>query len=262
MQNIKKQFEETGFFAPIDVLPAADLRDVVQRHAQLQQHVVQHCGAPQRFKLHLLANWLADIVRHPAILDVVEQLIGPNILCWSTDFFIKPPQDPSFVSLHQDCTYAGLTPFDGAVNVWLALTPSTQASGCLQVIPGSHQLGQLSHRQTDSKDNMLFYGQTIEQPFQQAQHVNIELQPGQASIHHMVIAHGSQPNTTHLPRIGFVLRYMHPAVRQSKGVDSATLVRGQDTHGHFELEPWPEQDFSPEAVAAFKKALMRPSALG
>ena len=262
MQNIKKQFEDEGFFAPIDVLSASDLANVVHKHEKLQQKIKQYFGAPQRFKLHLLVNWLADIVRHKNIVDAVEQIIGPNILCWSTDFFIKLPHDPSFVSLHQDCTYAGLTPFDGVVNVWVALTPSTKASGCLQVVPGSHTLGQLSHHQTDAGDNMLFYGQTIDRTFKQNTLVDIELHPGQASLHHMVIAHGSQPNTTHLPRIGYVLRYIHPTVKQSKGLDSATLVRGRDTHGHFELEPWPKQDFSPDAIDAFRRALARPSALG
>ncbi len=262
MRNIKEQFENNGFFTPIDVLPASDLVDVVNKHDQLQQKVKELFGMPQRFKLHLLVNWLADIVRHDTIVDAVEQIIGPNILCWSTDFFIKPAHDPSFVSLHQDCTYAGLTPFNGIINVWLALTPSTRASGCLQVAPGSHTLGQVSHSNTDSEDNMLFFGQTIDREFEHDALVDMELRPGQASMHHMVIAHGSQPNTTDLLRMGYVLRYMRPGVKQSKGTDSATLVRGQDTSGHFELEPWPERDFSPAAIDAFISALSRPSALG
>ncbi len=262
MHNIKAEFEEKGFFAPIDVLPASSLADVVNKHDQLQLQVKAVFGVTHRFKLHLLVNWLADIVRHHTIVDAVEQIIGPDILCWSTDFFIKPAYDPSFVSLHQDCTYAGLTPFDGVVNVWVALTPSSSASGCLQVIPGSHKFGQLAHTRTDAENNMLFFGQTIDRAFGPDELVDIELHPGQASIHHMVIAHGSQPNMTDLPRIGYVVRYMHPGVKQIKGMDSATLVRGQDTYGHFEREPWPEQGFSPTAIDAFKKALARPSALG
>ncbi len=262
MCNIKDYFENQGFFTPIDVFPESELVNVVEKYNQLQQRVEILFGKPQRFKLHLLVNWLADIIRHEAILDPVEQIIGPNILCWSSDFFIKPARDPGFVSLHQDCTYAGLTPYDGIVNVWIALTPSTSDSGCLQVVPGSHRLGQLSHTQTDSKNNMLFFGQIIEREFGSDALVDIELRPGQASMHHMVTAHGSRPNMTDYPRIGYVIRYIHPGVKQSKGPDSATLVRGRDLSGHFELETWPEQDFSFAAIDVFRKAITRPSVTG
>lgn len=262
MSNIKQQFEENGYFTPIDVLPASNFAGIVEKHDQLQRQLVGEFGTAHRFKLHLLVNWLADIVRNKTLLDAVEEIIGPDILCWSSDFFVKPAKDPGFVSFHQDCTYAGLTPFDGIVNAWVALTPSTKASGCLQVVRGSHKLGQLTHQQTESDDNMLFFGQTIRREFNKADIVDMELQPGQASLHHMVIAHGSQPNTTDLPRIGCVLRYMHPGVVQSKAPDSATLVRGQDRTGHFKHEPWPDKDWSPAAIQAFKDAIARPSALG
>ena len=89
VRNIKNNFENHGFFAPIDVLSLPDLGDAVDRYNQLQQRVKDLFGSSQRFKLHLLVNWLADIVRHDAILDAVEQIIGPDILCWSTDFFLQ-----------------------------------------------------------------------------------------------------------------------------------------------------------------------------
>ena len=272
MSDIKQQFSDNGFFAPLDVMPESELLDAAEKHQQLQAKVTAAVGAPQRFKLHLLDTWLADLVCNKTILDAVEKIIGPDILCWSSDFFVKPPCDSGFVSMHQDCTYAGLTPHDGVVNVWLALTPSTTASGCLQVVSGSHKLGQLEHKQTTSEDNMLFFGQTIDRQFSKADIIDMELRPGQASLHHMAIAHGSQPNTTNIPRIGFVLRYMRPDVKQSKGPDSATLVRGQDTIGHFEHEPLPVEAPSSDSVSVsnwtaasieiFKNALAKPSALG
>jgi ectoine hydroxylase-related dioxygenase (phytanoyl-CoA dioxygenase family) len=260
---IKAQFTEQGYYAPVRILSEEQAAEAMRRYTELQQKMLQVFGEIHRFKLHLLVGWLADIVRHRKVLDIVEELLGPNILCWSSDFFAKPAHDPGFVSLHQDTTYAGLTPYDGIVNVWLAFTPSNTASGCLQVIPGTHKLGQIAHVNTFARDNMLFFGQTVELDRTLSEKmVDLELEPGQASLHHMAIVHGSQPNHSDLPRVGCVLRYISPEVRQSKAADSATLVRGENTTDHFALEALPQKDWSDEAVAAFREALHRPSALG
>ena len=262
MSTIKLQFEEHGYYAPIRILSEEEAAKSAQKYAELQQRMLQVFGEIHRFKLHLLVGWLADIVRHKKMLDIVEDLLGPNILCWSSDFFIKPAHDPGFVSLHQDTTYAGLTPYDGIVNVWLAFTPSKSANGCLQVVPGTHKLGQLPHTNTFAENNLLFFGQTAELGNEANQIAEIQLKPGEASLHHMAIVHGSQPNHSDIPRVGYVLRYIRPDVIQSKAPDSATLVRGENITNHFTLEPFPEKDWSDEAVAVFRDAINRPSALG
>lgn len=263
MSIIKPQFADQGYYAPVRILSAQEAAAATEKYAELQQRMLEVFNEIHRFKLHLLVGWLADIVCNKTVLDIVEELLGPNILCWSSDFFIKPAHDPGFVSLHQDTTYAGLTPHDGIVNVWLAFTPSTVSNGCLQVVPGSHQLGQIPHLNTVDENNMLFFGQTAQLEQAETQRiVDIELQPGEASLHHMAIVHGSQPNPSDIPRVGYVLRYIRPDVVQCKAPDSATLVRGENTHNHFALEPLPEQDWSENAVAAFLDALKRPSALG
>lgn len=267
---IKPRFREQGYYAPIRILTEEEAAEAVKKYAELKHKMLQVFGEIHRFKLHLLVGWLADIVRHNKILDIVEELLGPDILCWSSDFFVKPAHDPGFVSLHQDTTYAGLSPHDGIVNVWLAFTPSNSANGCLQVVPGTHKLGQLSHINTFAENNLLFFGQTVEldsvtdnEPNKRTNKVvDIELKAGEASLHHMALVHGSQPNHSAIPRVGYVIRYISPDVIQSKAPDSATLVRGENISGHFALEPLPEKDWSKEAVAAFQNALGRPSALG
>lgn len=255
------RFRRDGYLPGSSVLTAAEAAEALEGYRAFQRRARQVFGQEQRFKAHLLVGWLDAILRHPAILARVAAILGPDLLCWSTDFFEKAPGSEDHVSFHQDCTYAGLEPISGIVNCWLALTPSTIASGCLQVLPGSHRLGQLIHDTDDDPDNMLFYGQAARLP-EDASPIPLELSPGQMSLHHMGLVHGSGPNRSSSPRIGVVLRYLRPEVRQIKGPDSATLVAGEDRFGHFEHEPRPAEDWSPQAIAAFSAALTRPSALG
>ena len=262
MTGLKAAFEKDGYACPFRVLEPEEAADAASGYEHFQQQARTILGEEQRFKAHLLVGWMDRIVHHPKLLDVVEQILGPDILCWSSDFFVKKPRDPGFVSFHQDTTYAGLEPFDGILNCWLALTPSRKENGCLRVVPRSHKLGQLDHENTASEANMLFFGQTAKIEIDERDVVDMELEPGEMSLHHMAVVHGSQPNRSDTPRLGVVLRYIRPDVRQTRARDSATLVRGTDRHGHFDLEPRPDADWSGDAIAAFRDAIHRPSALG
>jgi non-haem Fe2+, alpha-ketoglutarate-dependent halogenase len=206
-------------------------------------------------KPHLLLPWLADLVRHPAVLDPVEDILGPNILCWASGFFWKQPRDPAFISWHQDSTYWGLSHAD-IVTAWIALTPSTPESGCMQVVPGTHHREQVAHKDTFAENNLLSRGQEIAVEVDPEDVVDVVLQPGEMSLHHVRLFHGSEPNRSALPRIGFAVRYIPTYIRQTAGArDSATLVRGEDTFGHFDLEPRPAVDFDPACVA-FHRAML------
>jgi ectoine hydroxylase-related dioxygenase (phytanoyl-CoA dioxygenase family) len=134
--------------------------------------------------------------------------------------------------------------------VWLAFTPANLLNGCMKFMPGSH-VEQLEHRDTFDKDNLLSRGQEIAVKVDESRGVPAILKPGQASLHHVLLAHGSAPNRSGDRRIGFAIRYIPTHVRQAVGTrDSATLVRGVDTWHHFEYEPRPAADCTPEALAA------------
>src|SRR3546814_939448 len=185
----------------------------------------------------VLFPWIADLARHPTILDAVEDLLGPNLLCFQSIFFTKEAKDPGFVTWHQDSTYGGLSTAELAT-VWLAFTPSTRENGCLRVVPGSHKLDQLPHRDTFDKNNLLTRGQEIAVAVGEGEAVDIVLESGEISLHHVQIAHASEPNRSDDRRIGLALRYIPTHVRQATGMpDSALLVRGPDESGHFEPEP-------------------------
>ncbi|HEX4171254.1 MAG TPA: phytanoyl-CoA dioxygenase family protein, partial [Acetobacteraceae bacterium] len=197
----------------------------------------------------LLFTWLNDLIRHPRILDAVEDIIGPDILCWGTSFFIKERRNPSYVSWHQDSTYWGLEPPD-IITAWVAFTDSTAANGAMRVIPATHKLDQVPHQDTFASQNLLSRGQEIMVDVDEREAVTLELAAGEMSLHHVRLIHGSDPNPSDDRRIGFAIRYIPTHVRQVAGShDSATLVRGEDRYRHFQLEQRPDFDMSPGAIA-------------
>jgi ectoine hydroxylase-related dioxygenase (phytanoyl-CoA dioxygenase family) len=241
-------YKEHGYYAPIPVLSAAEASAA---RAALEGHEAAHgtLKGPLRHKSHLLFTWLDDLIRHPAILDAVEDVLGPNLLVWGSSFFTKEAHDPSFVSWHQDSTYWGLDPAD-IVTAWVALSESTAENGAMRVIPGTHKLDQVPHRDTFAEGNLLSRGQEIEVEVDAAQARMLVLRPGEMSLHHVRLIHGSDPNPSPKRRIGFAIRYLPTYVRQVVGKhDSATLVRGVDAFHNFHPEQRPDADFSPAARA-------------
>lgn len=254
-RNQSEAYQQQGFLFPLPVL--SDTETAVLR-AKLEELEIRHGGSlPARInrKPHLLLTWLNDLIRDSRVLDPVEDILGPNILCWGSGFFIKNANDPARVTWHQDSTYWGLSSPD-VVTAWLAFTPSTRENGCMRVVPETHTLKQLPHRDTFASDNLLSRGQEIAVNVDESRAIDIALAPGQMSLHHVLLVHGSEPNNSAHRRIGFAIRYLPTYVKQLAGVpDSATLVRGTDEYGNFSLEPVPRSDFHPDAVAFHSEML-------
>ena len=242
------QYHRDGFLFPIRITPEADAVECERRLRDLEAREGGTISRKTNMKPHLLLPWLEDLVRHPKVLDAVEDIIGPNILAWGSGFFTKGAHDPSFVSWHQDSTYWGLSKPE-IVTAWIAFTPSTVQSGCMRVIPGSHG-DQVAHKDTFDERNMLSRGQEIMVEVDQKMAVDIVLRPGEISLHHVRLIHGSSPNQADHRRVGYAVRYIPTHVRQLTPVrDSAMLVRGVDTYRHFDLDPSPMAAFHPAAVA-------------
>jgi len=179
------------------------------------------------------------LVRHPRLIEGVSQILGDDLLVWSSGLFIKEANTVSYVSWHQDLTYWGL---DNAeeVTAWFALSPSTIESGCMRFVPGSHKKQLVPHRDSFAKDNLLTRGQEIAVDVDDADAVNVILRPGQTSLHHGHLFHGSGPNQSDDRRIGAAIRYIKPSMRQRNG-DRALVahVSGEDRFNHFEVVPTP-----------------------
>jgi non-heme Fe2+,alpha-ketoglutarate-dependent halogenase len=251
-----EQYREEGFVSPIRIMSAAAAGEYRRCLEAFEASTGGPLGGDLRHKSHLLFPWLAELIRHDKVLDAIEDLYGPDLLCWSTNFFIKEKSNPAFVSWHQDSTYWGLSRPD-VVSAWVAFTPANSGNGAMQVIPGSHKTDQIPHRDTFDKHNLLTRGQEVAVEVDQSKAVTIALEPGEMSLHHVRLVHGSPPNTSDDRRIGFAIRYVPTSVSQIAGADSATLVRGSDRFHHFELEPRPERDLDPALVALHKQITER-----
>jgi hypothetical protein len=245
-----ERYRRDGYFCPVHVFSPDEARHY---RAKLEAAEVAAGGSlpgAHRHKPHLLYTWAAELVRHPRILDAVEDVIGPDVLAWESVFFTKEPRTEDYISWHQDITYWGLDQQGDVVTAWVALSPSTPESGCMRVVPGTHAREVVPHRDTFEGRNMLSRGQEISVDVDEDHAVDLILRPGQMSLHHVKIFHGSHQNRSDDRRIGFAIRYLPPHVRQAAGpADSATLVRGEDRFGYFELEPAPGADLDPAAVA-------------
>ncbi len=251
-----ERFQKEGYLSPVRVMSEAEAAGIREHLEEFETRAGGPLRGDLRHKAHLLFPWLAELVRNAKILDAVEDLYGGELLCWTSNFFIKEARNPAFVSWHQDSTYWGLSEPD-IVTAWVALTPSNEANGAMQVIPGTHTMDQIPHRDTFDKHNLLTRGQEVEVEVDPTKAVILTLQPGEMSLHHVRLVHGSPANPSGDRRIGFAIRYIPTRIRQTAGEDSATLVRGEDQYHHFELEPRPTQELAPEFIALHKKIAER-----
>lgn len=253
-----KNYRRDGYISPIDVLKEGEIQTLNLKLQKFRDRINLNGKIAGRYnqKPHLILTWADQVIRNPKILDAVEQLIGPNIFCWGSQFFAKDAGDNAYVSWHQDGNYWGLSSID-VVTAWVALTPSTIESGCMNVVPGT-QNRHAQHIDTFEENNLLSRGQEIAVTVSPEEVVHIELQPGQMSLHHVMIFHGSEPNKSDHPRVGFAIRYVPTHVRQTAGQrDSAILVRGIDEFHHFDHETAPDADFSDKAIEQHKQVVDR-----
>lgn len=254
---LREAYGRDGYYSPLRAMSAQQAGRFV---AALEAHEKSHGGPLQsnmRHQMHLLFTWANELVRQPHILDAVEQVIGPNLLCWVTNFFIKEPHDGSFVSWHQDATYWGLEPHDSIITAWLALSDVPLESGPMKFLPGSHRDGQIEHHDTFHEKNLLTRGQEVAVEVDESMATDILLKAGEFSLHHVLLTHGSHPNVSDYRRIGLAIRYIPTSARQTKVRDSAMLVRGVDNYGHFDLMPNPVADLDAAALAAHADATKR-----
>jgi non-heme Fe2+,alpha-ketoglutarate-dependent halogenase len=249
----KKQFESEGYLSPITILTEDEARAFRTNLESFENELGHPVQGPLRTKPHLLLKWVDDLMRHEKILDCIEDLIGPDILCWNSWFWIKEAQTSSYVSWHQDSQYWGLDTRK-LVTAWLALSPASETSGCMKVMPGSHLDEPMPHVDLYHEDNLLTRGQEIVE-IDDSKAIAMPLKSGEMSFHNIAIAHASGINQTDDRRIGLSFHYMPAGTQQlNADWDCASLVRGQDKFGYFEESPAPRFDQDPVSLAHHKKA--------
>ena len=268
----QRQYADNGYFFPVRVFDDGTAKKHLDRYLDFHHsHQARLAAMPPKDRylvfseLHFCLRWMHEIITAPAILDAVESIIGPDILVWNTTWFTKMPGDKTYVSWHQDGMYWKMSE-PKIVTAWLALKPSMAANGCLRVVPGTHKQPALPHRDTFAPDNALSRGQDVAVPVDENHAVDICLEPGEISLHHVWIVHGSKANTSDIPRIGLAIRYVAAEVKQESPTRPlAMLARGRDKYGHFDLQPTPTEDTIPpdggkhtEIVNRIRSSIMPP----
>ncbi|MEM9498821.1 MAG: phytanoyl-CoA dioxygenase family protein [Pseudomonadota bacterium] len=258
----RTRYWEDGYLFPIPVLDSAAAQSYRTELETLETGYKdwKARGLPlplatyKRINAHCVIPMAHRIAADPCVLDVIEGILGPDILIWSVEFFIKEPQSKSIVSMHQDLTYWGFGAVDHLLTAWIALSPATEASGCMNFVKASHKNPILPHEDTYSEDNLLSRGQEIQVDVAPEDRVFAELQPGQMSLHHGLMIHGSGPNLSDDRRIAVAIRYCTPHIAQEVAAkDYAILARGADRTGNFINFTPPESLFAPEALALYEE---------
>ncbi len=249
-----EQFERDGYTRPLQVLTPDEVKHYRARLESFEARYPEHVKK-LKSKSHLLCPWVLEIAEHPRILDVFEDLLGPNILCWSMAWRIKKPDGETFAGWHQDTAYGGVKPLLAFGT--LAFSECGSKAGCLRVVPGSHKWDVLPHADTEDPKSILARGQYITVDFDKSNIVDLALKPGEMAIINNAIVHCSGSNTSTDRRIMLLVEMMATHARHVNMRDSAILVRGVDTYHNFDIDPRPDAEFSPTAQANWKRAIDR-----
>jgi hypothetical protein len=228
-----EQYHDEGFISPVRVISENEALSIKNQLEQVEADFPDEINAQSRNNLHLSFAFLDALAHNTIIVDAMEDLIGPDIALWASVMFIKEPSSKQYVSWHQDATYMGLDSIDFPTP-WIALSPSNRDTGCMTMISGSHHSEIQIHKDTFAENNILTRGQVIPE-VDKSKAIDLILEPGEMSIHHGAIIHGSQPNNSDQRRIGFSLQsYVPPSIKQVVGRNIWTHIRGkkrQDNDG-------------------------------
>nr|WP_170951210.1 phytanoyl-CoA dioxygenase family protein [Synechococcus sp. UW106] len=211
-----------GFVSPIDLFSTIEIEKINNEIKRLSATKTGKLSSISRINTHLLSHIFWDLVHDNRILDIVEKLIGSNIYCIGSSIIDKLPDSQSFVACHQDATFWGLSKPIGAT-VWIALTAANKQNGGMYFVKHSH-LNQLPHFDTKNEHNMLGARESVIKLPAESEKTYSDLKPGQISIHHPLVLHGSPNNLSSESRLAFVIRYIPSSVKQDNAL--VTLVRG------------------------------------
>jgi ectoine hydroxylase-related dioxygenase (phytanoyl-CoA dioxygenase family) len=240
--DIAETYEQDGFVFPIDVLSEAETKAI---RADLEAGEAELADRPEELSMLLsypdrLLPSFDRLIRNPRLIDAASQILGPDLMVWSSGLFIKEANSPGYVSWHQDLTYWGLDDAE-ELTAWFALSPATVESGCMRFVAGSQKKQLVPHADSFAEGNLLSRGQEIAVEVDDSDAVDAVLKPGQASLHHGHLFHASSPNTTNDRRIGAAIRYIKPSMKQKSGDKSLVAhVAGEDRFGNFTVTGTPK----------------------
>ena len=246
-------FRANGYHFPLRLMSEAEA-GVCRKRVEDFERAHPDAVGKLDLKANLLFPWVDALTRHPALLDAVEAILGPDLICWNASFRNKKRRSPTYAGWHQDTRYITVRP-PGVIAV-VALTPANAQSGTVRVIPGSNNWDVLPHRDTHDKDSLLTRGQYITAEFDTSKAVDLALRPGEVGFFDHNTVHSSGANESDDRRLIMLLGFF---ATRSKPLDgkrvTAFTVRGHDAYGHFDLDRRPVEDYGPGEIAAHRAAV-------
>lgn len=248
MSDLKKQFERDGWVGPLKVMDreqALEFKNLVMA-AEAEQNLMK---SDYRCKSNVLYPFVDQISRHPVLIDYLSQIIGPNIHCWDTLFWVKYPGDGKDVSFHQDATYWNFDKKHLAVTAWFAFDDVVEEHGSLEYVQGSHRVFQRRHKDVKTDTNLLMRGQTVDEDLPK-QRVKTRVPAGHVLLHSPYIIHGSGPNQATTPRVAMGMIFASTECKPILAIspESTVMVSGVDEYNHMLHDPRPTGDWAVDLV--------------
>ena len=232
-RDLRARYDRDGLVFPIEVLTP---QEAGRYRAACDELEARLGGRPRTVdvrQMHLHFGWACELAMHPRILDAVEAVLGPDLLVWATELFTKHPQDTHIaIGWHRDRHYMEFAP-ETTITAWIALSESMPHNGCLRALPGPDRA-------------------TIERDEDRA--IDVDLRPGEMSLHDADVLHGSGPNRSDTKRVGFVIRYVTPQAQPPTGRPPVLLARGRDPGRRFCLVDRPNEPSLDAALAGMRSS--------
>jgi hypothetical protein len=255
----KEAYWNDGYLFPINVanaLQSNNWRNSLEKIEQdwLDNGLKLPLNTYKRVNAQVVMPLACEIGLHAPILDAVEGILGPDVMLYSVEFLTKEAHTKHVVTMHQDLAYWGMGDMDNILTAWLALSPATTASGCMDFVCGSHKNEILAHEDSFDEHNLLSRGQEIKVDVANSDKVSVELNPGSISLHHGLTIHGSGPNKSDDRRIGVAIRYVSAKMRKAGGVkDYAISARGTYNNNSFTTYNPPASLFDANSMALYEE---------
>ena len=255
----KEAYWNDGYLFPINVanaLQSNNWRNSLEKIEQdwLDNGLKLPLNTYKRVNAQVVMPLACEIGLHAPILDAVEGILGPDVMLYSVEFLTKEAHTKHVVTMHQDLAYWGMGDMDNILTAWLALSPATTASGCMDFVCGSHKNEILAHEDSFDEHNLLSRGQEIKVDVANSDKVAVELNPGNISLHHGLTIHGSGPNKSDDRRIGVAIRYVSAKMRKAGGVkDYAISARGTYNNNSFTTYNPPTSLFDANSMALYEE---------
>jgi non-haem Fe2+, alpha-ketoglutarate-dependent halogenase len=248
-------FNATGYVSP---LPGLDPEAATSLRGYIDWLIDEVVSADDRRnsysinQYHQVCRGMHDLVTTPLFVAYATDILGPEIVLWSSHMFCKLPGDGMEVPLHQDANYWPFSPTK-SVTVWLAVDDVDAANSAMRFAPGSHLAGDLAHEEVPLDGSVVLNRRVAGHEGFDDTVVN-ELAAGQVSLHTDLLLHGSHANNSDRRRCGIALRYIAADVRAVAGgenwITGAVHVADGDPSAYWPNRPRPDGE-DPHRMARF-----------